>query len=380
MAVIIFKPLEKCNSNCLYCDVIKKHQDIVMSYELLETIFKRINGYLEIYPEEIIKLTWHGGEPCLLGPDYFRKALELLEKHCSTTKYRIEHLIQSNMTVITQELIDLFKEMGIDRIGSSFEPIPHIRGFGKTIDSKAYNRKFFRGVELVEKNGLSWATIYVVHRRSLGHATEILSFMTNMNPRSTPMFNKIYCYSGDEHNLDITPEEYADFLGEMLPIYWNNREMFNRLNPISSFIEMAEGAGHMVCSYSGECAYRWLYIGPTGKVSHCGRAGDYDCIEYGMIQDSSIEEILHDPKRDPIQERQIILPQTECRDCRFWGVCHGGCPLDAFIHYNDFYRKTNNCGFVKCFIERYLEPITGLRIEMVPKQVEKKGLVVSESK
>lgn len=344
-----------------------------MSCDLLELIFQRVNEYLTNNPAEKMTLTWHGGEPCLLGPAYFRKALEFQEKHCSATKDRIEHLIQSNLTVITQELIDVFKEMGIDRIGSSYEPLPHIRGFGKSIDSDQYNRQFFRGAELVEKNGLSWGTIYVVHRRSLGHAKELFYFLTNMNPTSPPIFNKIYLYSGDEFNLNITPEEYADFLGELFPLYWENRHRFSQLKPISSFIDAVEGKGNLMCDYSGRCAYHWMYIGPTGQASQCGRAGDFEFIDYGNIKDRSIEAILHDPRRDPLAERQTVLPLSDCKDCRFWGVCHGGCPLDAYIGHQSFLKPTVNCSFVQRFIERYLEPITGMKVEMPPPAILRNG-------
>jgi uncharacterized protein len=105
MAVIIFKAIEKCNSNCIYCYVIKKQQDEVMNYDLLKLIFTRIDDYLKENPDETITFTWHGGEVCLLGPEYFKTAIKIQDECCSETKSRIEHLVQSNLTIITQEFI-----------------------------------------------------------------------------------------------------------------------------------------------------------------------------------------------------------------------------------------------------------------------------------
>ena len=62
MAVVIFKAVEKCNSNCVYCDVIKKKQNKVMDEELLRLIFRRMDEYLKENPGEDITFTWHGGE------------------------------------------------------------------------------------------------------------------------------------------------------------------------------------------------------------------------------------------------------------------------------------------------------------------------------
>ncbi|MCK5506245.1 MAG: hypothetical protein KAJ10_13855, partial [Thermodesulfovibrionia bacterium] len=94
MATLILKATEKCNSNCYYCDVVhKKNTGTSMSLETLETVFIRINEFLKAEPDERIEILWHGGEPLLLGPEYFRSALKLQEKHCSETQARITHSI-----------------------------------------------------------------------------------------------------------------------------------------------------------------------------------------------------------------------------------------------------------------------------------------------
>jgi len=180
------------------------------------------------------------------------------------------------------------------------------------------------------------------------------------------MFNHIYLYDGECPELAVTPEEYADFLGALLPLYWENRLLYPHLKPISSFIESIQGTGGSACDYSGECAYRWLYIGPMGKVSHCGRAGDFNFIDYGNIKKRSIEEILSDTKRDTISERQKTLPENECKDCRLWGICHGGCPIDAYAAFGDFSKASPACKGIKRLVENYIEPVTGLRVEMPP--------------
>lgn len=366
MAVVIFKAIERCNSNCIYCGVVKKKQDQVLSLELLELVFNRINDFLEQFPDENITLTWHGGEACLLGAEYFKKALDFQKRYCPLTETRITHLIQSNMTVITQELIDVFKAMGIDRIGSSFDPLPGMRGIGESRNSRLYNELFFKGIELVEKNGLSWGVIYVVHKKSLADPIGIFRYLMNINSGSVPMFNKIYFYKGDDYGLGISPEEYADFLGTLLPLYWHNRNRYTHLKPVSTIIDCIEGRGGMVCDYSGKCTNQWMYIGPTGKTSHCGKAGDFDFIDYGNIREISIKDVLFHKKREPISLRQKILPLNECADCRLWGICHGGCPIDAYATTGDFLKPSGECAWVKRLVVKYIEPITGYKVNLPP--------------
>jgi len=370
MAVVIFKAVEKCNSNCIYCEVIKKHQDEIMNYDLLKLIFTRMNGYLETYPNESISFTWHGGEVCLLGPGYFKVALQLQEEYCRETKSRINHLVQSNLTLLTQEMIDVFKKLGIRQIGSSFEPIPNIRGFGTKRDSHVYNRKFMEGAKLLNQNNMNWGVIYVVHRLSLKMPLEIFYYLTNLNTRSHPNFNQVKIYSEDKNNLSVTGEEFADFLGAIFPVWYKNKERYPNIQPFSDYLRNVRDHDlSMVCESSGGCSHKWIYIGPEGETSHCGRTGDYNVLTYGNIKDLTFDEIMHHPLRDHLTERQSVLPETACKNCRFWGICHGGCPLDAYMTSHDFMQPSPRCDTTKIFMERYFEPITGLHADFPPQYV-----------
>jgi uncharacterized protein len=359
MITVIFKAIEKCNSNCIYCGVIQKHQNIVMNYDLLQLILQRINDFLIENPNEKINLTWHGGEVCMLGADYFYKAMELLDKYCETTKNRIIHSVQSNLTLINQEIIDAFKILGITSVGSSYEFIPHIRGFGKTRNTTEYNKRFFEGINLLEENGLGWGIIYVVHKQSLSNPLEVFYTLTNFT--KAPKINRIYMYDNDEHNLSVTGKEYANFLGTIFPIWWKHKDIFPKVRPFSEFYESCiHKENRTVCELSGKCSHNWIYIGPTGKVSQCGRAGDFEMLPYGDIQSQSFKELLQNPVRDDFKNRTAFLKNTECKDCRFWTVCHGGCPMDAIAGKKNIYHKSPHCEWVKPFLTDYFEPITGL--------------------
>jgi len=361
MITIIFKAVEKCNSNCIYCEVIKKHQNVIMQYELLKVMFQKIDTYLQKYLDEKINLIWHGGEVCMLGADYFYKAIEFLEKYCKKTQDRILHSVQSNLTLINQDIIDAFKILGIKNIGSSYEYISNIRGFGKNRDSVEYNKKFFEGVNLLEKNGIGWGVIYVVHKQSLKNPMELFFTLTNLNLGSAPKINKIYIFGEDKHNLSISGKEYADFLGAIMPYWWENRERFPNVMPFSQFYETYKNkTSRMDCELTGSCSHHWLYIGPTGKASHCGHAGDFDILSYGNIKDQTFEELINNPQRENIKNRVAFLRENECKDCRFWTVCHGGCPINAIAFKGELNKKANHCEWIKPFLTEYFEPITGL--------------------
>ncbi len=365
MTTIIFKPVKRCNASCVYCGVPDKHRTTVLSDELLELTFRRIDEFLRERPEEQVNLTWHGGEVCLLGADYFRRAWELQAEHCRGTGDRIRHLVQSNMTLLTDEIAEVWKQMGIDRVGSSYEPLPNIRGFGSRCDSRRYNEAFLRGAAVANRHGLNWGMIYVVNRRSLERPVEIFNHLTNLSPRATVQINKIYITGDDSHGLDITEEQFADFLGAVFRVWWERRDRYPGVKPFFGFVEWYTGDSKrtLVCDSSGECAHRWVFIGPDGEAGHCGRSDDFKFDEYGRITDRTLSEILGDPRRDHLLRRQEVLPQTDCKDCRFWGMCHGGCHLDARSIHGDPMTRSPRCASLTRFLTEHFEPITGMRAE-----------------
>jgi len=72
-----------CNLDCHYCYYLKNEEhypkgSFRMSEDVLE---KYIVQHIEACPIPEIRFSWHGGEPTLLGVDYFRKIVELQRKH-----------------------------------------------------------------------------------------------------------------------------------------------------------------------------------------------------------------------------------------------------------------------------------------------------------
>lgn len=360
MATVIFKPTEACNARCIYCDVVHKkpRAPIIMPREILELFFSRINEFLLERPGEEMEVIWHGGEPLLLGLDYFVQALHFQEKHCPQTGHRIRHSIQSNLTLFSREFSEVMRKLGITSFGTSYDPIENLRGLGRKRDSKAYNRRFMEAITLVEEEGFGWGIIYVVTKLSLARPLEIFQFLANLSPKGALMFNPVLLYDQKLQHLKVTPEEYADFLGAIFPVWWRQREEFSHIEPFSSLTKnLLEESLSLMCCDSGACARHHINLLPDGSLSLCGRSADWGLLHYGSIFEKSFSQVLADPQRDLLLERNTILPETDCKGCRFWDVCHGGCPLDAWSGSGSFLHKSEWCYAKKGFIEKYFEPL-----------------------
>lgn len=368
MPTIIFKATERCNANCAYCDVIRKGRAPDMSMGMLKLVFTRVNDYLKARPEQRINLTWHGGEVLLLGADYLAAAARLQEDCCPGTKSRISHSVQSNLTLLTRELVAALRKLGINNVGTSYDPLERVRGFGGDRDSDSYNRRFLRGVSLLEESGMTWGLIYVVTKKSLAVPGELFRFLTNMSARV--MINPVLIYGKEGAELGITAREYADFIGEMFKLWWPERGRHGVIRPFAEYYGhyMKRETG-LVCVRGGCCGEDHLYIGPEGRLSHCSSSADWNLVNYGNIRDTGIEEAFSRTKRRDWLDRSKTLASGDCKGCRFWGVCHGGCPADSLAFHGDLRHKSGWCAATKIFLSKYFEPISGLGYDGPPDSV-----------
>lgn len=362
MPTIIFKETEACNSNCIYCDVVNRKKPKTISKELLEIVFDNINNYLIKNPKQQFEIIWHGGEPCVAGKEFFNNVINIQKNKCPETSDRINHAVQSNLTLIDQDFIDLFIKLGLKMIGTSYDPIQGIRGFGKNRDSIAYNKSFFNGINILEKNNIQWGFIYVVTKRVIKEPLKIFYILSNMKLSGNFNFHPVLLlHNKDEYDVGITPSEYANFLGTIFQIWWQHRHIFSEVDPFKNYLNLYLGKGNLNCNDSGSCAYSHVYIGPEGNLSHCGRTSDWDVISYGNIKERTLIDVFNDDIRKILKSRKSLLRENDCKNCEYFNICNGGCPIDSWNKHGDFLHKTEWCSVNKIFLKKYFEPITGLK-------------------
>ena len=106
--VVILKPTYGCNLSCKYCYLSSESK--VYSFfdvDFIISVIDQIFEYCNTHHRQSLTLIWHGGEPLLWGIDRYSKVFDYIEKHYEGYPYR--NLIQTNLTLIDQGYIDLFK-------------------------------------------------------------------------------------------------------------------------------------------------------------------------------------------------------------------------------------------------------------------------------
>lgn len=337
---IMIKPVGSlCNLRCRYCYYLDK-ADIYggkeprMTYEMLETF---IREYIAANDVPEVLFNWHGGEPLLMGLDFYRKAIQLQKKYASGK--RIRNALQTNATLVTAEWADFFRENGF-LIGVSLDGPKDVhdcyragKGGGST------SERVVKGIAELYKAGVDYNIMATVNRKSEGRGLEIYQFLKGAGTRFIqfmPVLEHVKdgrIVSPDEEGSQIAPwsvsaEGFGRFLCDIFD-YWVRHDVGSVfINQFDSTLAMWCGEQPGTCTFAQTC-------GGNSVIEHNGDL--YPC-DHFVYEDYRIGNVLETDLRTLMaSEKQIRfgidkrngLPK-KCVTCRWYFACHGECPKHRF--------------------------------------------------
>ena len=172
-----------CNLDCRYCYYLDKSglyggREPRMTEDMLEKLIKNYLGSCDV-PE--VTFNWHGGEPLIMGLDFYRKAIEFEKKYAEDKI--VHNTLQTNGTLLTPQWADFFAENNF-LIGISIDGPEHIHDRYRS--SKAGEPSFSRvmaGLRTLVYGGVEFNTLTAVSKASEGHGLEIYQFLKSIGSK-----------------------------------------------------------------------------------------------------------------------------------------------------------------------------------------------------
>lgn len=165
-----------CNLDCHYCYYLDKAvqyggKQAVMSDELLELYVRQ---YIEANDVDTVQFCWHGGEPLLLGVDFYRRAMDFQQKYADGK--RIENTLQTNGTLVDEAWCDLFAGNNF-LVGISLDGPQDIHdAFRLTKGGRPTFERVMQTIGMFQRSGVEYNTLSVVNRLCEGRGGEIYRF------------------------------------------------------------------------------------------------------------------------------------------------------------------------------------------------------------
>jgi len=313
---LLIKPTLDCNAKCIYCHSLKPSNR--MSTELVETIFQKWAIFSAKKEIDRLSITWHGGEPMIMGGSFYREVLDLERKYFPNIK--IAHSMQSNVCLYKGEVRDAVLDLVSDRaIGACLDPFHSTRLLPGGTD---YYSQSVKGCLDLINDGFQINMIYVVHKKSIEVVEHVYYFFKNLGV-SNVLLHPLEEFQGSDYRL--TPQDWGEFLREMWKV-WEQDDFRLTMFPISDWrdrIVFGEPVGS--CEHGlPKDNHLHVVISPSGNLYPCHRFQDKDVFCMGNITTMTFDEVVRHKWAHLLTEKKKKLSE-ECLACEFVFLCGSGC-------------------------------------------------------
>lgn len=342
---IMSKPIgPRCNIDCKYCYYLEKEKlypsekRFRMSDDILEKYVRQlIDASIEAGMREV-NFAWQGGEPTMLGVDFFRKVVRLQELY-APNGVKITNAFQTNGILLDEDWGAFFKDNGF-LIGISIDGPKAIhdryridRAGRPTFD------KVMKGLEILQRHGVEHNALTTVHRANGGKGKEVYRFLKGLGIEFM-QFIPIVERSNAEGlakapqidpsaesavtDWSVSPRAYGKFLCDVFDT-WFRRDIGKVF--VQHFDVML---GKWMGTPAGLCVFAET-CGDGLAVEHDGSL--YSCDHYvypeyklGNIEAASLQDMLWTERQKKFGQDKRNTLTSQCKGCSYLFACNGGCP------------------------------------------------------
>ena len=371
-----------CNLDCSYCFFLSKEMlypgsRFRMADELLETYIRQL---IEAHTRApVVEVAWQGGEPTLMGIEFFRRSVELVDRYLRPGQ-RAAYTIQTNGTKLDADWAAFFNEQDF-LVGISIDGPREIHDtYRLTRGGRGSFDQVMRGLAHLRSADVEYNVLTTVHAANERRGREVYRFLRDecgaRFMQFIPVIERVTEAAGDGGvpwsswrdrplyvkegqavtGRSVTPDGYGRFL---LDIF----EEWVRHDVARVYVQMFDTA---LANWVGEQPGMCVHCETCGFALALEHTGDvYSCDHFvepryllGNITDRHLIDLVssEQQQRFGLDKRDTLPPY--CRQCDVRFACHGGCPKDRFVDTPDGDPGLNYlCPSFKLFFGHVREPM-----------------------
>jgi uncharacterized protein len=336
---IMAKPTgSACNLNCAYCFFLKKEKlypgsNFRMSDEVHEAYIKQL---FEAHQVPQVTVAWQGGEPTLMGLDFFRRSVELQKKYAKPNT-RIENTFQTNGILLNDEWCRFFHENNF-LIGLSMDGPKKLHDFYRK-DKGGHGTfdRVMKAARLLQKHKVEFNILCTVNSKNADYPLEVYCFFRDELGAHYIQFIPIVerdNESGFQEGNKVTdrtvrPNQWGRFLIEIFD-EWVRRDVGQTfvLNFDGALAGWLGRAG-TVCIFGPTCGLG-MALEHNGDLYSCDHFVEPNYFLGNILKTPMTYLMASEKQRKFGRDKKDTLPRY-CRECEVLFVCNGECPKNRFI-------------------------------------------------
>lgn len=330
---LLIKPVSsRCNLHCQYCfyeDVASHRQQKDMGIMTEETVRCILDkAFRAVLPGGNITFLFQGGEPTIVGLDFYRTFL-MLEKEYLRNKIVCHHAIQTNGIVLNEDRAVFFRKNNF-LVGLSLDGTEFLHNKFR-VDGKGMGTwsRTVEALHLLERYQVETNLLCVITSQTAKKPAQVYRTLREFQEHPLQF---IPCLDSMEETGGIQPyslsvEGYGKFLCQVFDAWYRDWKLGKHIS-VRNFDDFL---CHLLClppsscAASGSCGH-YLVVEGDGSLYPC----DYyvlDAWRMGNIHSNTIEEALNGPVSQRFLEEGRKRPRS-CASCRYVPLCRGGCKRD----------------------------------------------------
>jgi uncharacterized protein len=324
------KSTRLCNLRCTYCHSWRAGPNQTMTFPVLA---RATRDALRDPSVRWVDFVWHGGEATLVARDFYRQAVWLQERFRRPGQ-TVLNTVQTNGTRLTDDWLDFLREHDFS-VGVSLDGPPEVHDSRRVdMGGKPTSARVRRGIERLRAAGIERSgTLMVVDEEIVAAGAErVLEYLVEIGVRRVALLNVLpeNTPPGAEPRGDYLPfPGFVDFLRDLFRVWWPAYRDRIAIRELEDLVGQIGGEAPQICVFAGECFGTYLTVEPTGEVSACDKYIDDDTYRFGDVLTTGLSGALLSDRLAVVREENKRAVDR-MRDCRWFGVCHGGCPHDRY--------------------------------------------------
>jgi uncharacterized protein len=354
-----------CNLGCRYCFFLKKERlypgsNFRMSDAALESYIRQV---IEACDGQAVTIAWQGGEPTLMGQDFFRKSIEH-ERRYLKSGVAIQNTIQTNGVLLDEEWLRFFHErqflVGLSLDGPrELHDIYRMDKVGRPVFDKV-----MRAVQLMQQHKVEFNILATVNAANADHPLEVYKFFRDEVGARFIQFIPIverdnetgFVEGNTVTERSVKPEQYGNFLNAIFD-EWVRKDVGRIfVNHFDAALASWAGAPPAICTTAPTCGFA-MVLEHNGDLYSCDHFVEPKYYLGNIMEQPLIELAASDKQRKFGLDKRDALPR-HCRECAVLFACNGECPKNRFLETPDDGPGLNYlCAGLKAFFAHIARPM-----------------------
>ncbi|MDD4108366.1 MAG: anaerobic sulfatase maturase [Prolixibacteraceae bacterium] len=352
LSSVLVKPAgPDCNLNCTYCFYLEKAElfSETVKHRMSDEIQEELIRQVMQQSGDSVSIAWQGGEPTLMGLDFYRKVVELEKKygHGQT----VGNGLQTNGTLLNEDWAEFLKKYDW-LVGLSLDGPEHIHDrYRHDKGGKGSHHTVEKNAQMLLQNGVATNVLATLTDYSVRFPEETYKYFKSLGFDWMQFIPIVETDKNDPSRaapFSVTAEKYGEFLCKIFDLWlgdFENGLPTTHIRHFDSVFYTYVGLEPPECTMMKEC-------GPYVAVEHNGNVYSCDFFvepkwKLGNIMNNRITAMLNSKKQQTFGAAKAVLP-GECRRCPWLTKCYGGCTKDRIKDPLD-QRKPRFCLSYKMF-------------------------------